>query len=66
MVNAPSHHSLAGARPRATGLVASALLVMISVDYGVRTMKLPPAHLLPAITGTEAAFFEIELERESE
>ena len=33
MVKAPSHHSPAGSRPCATALVASALLLVISVDY---------------------------------
>ena len=41
MVNALSHDSFAGPRPRATGLVASTLLLMISVDCALADS--PPA-----------------------
>lgn len=33
MVNAQSHYTLAGSRPRVTGLVASALLLVIGAEY---------------------------------
>jgi hypothetical protein len=43
MISAPSHHSPAGARPCATGLVASALLLVISVDYATAAGSVPPS-----------------------
>src|SRR5688500_5847444 len=42
MVNAP-HHSLAGSRPCATGLVASALLLVIGGDYATAAGTVPPS-----------------------
>jgi len=42
MANAPLHDSLAGSRPRATRLVASALLLVISVDYATAAGAVPP------------------------
>ena len=52
MVNAPSHHSPAGSRPRATGLVASALLLVISVDYATAAGTVPPSSDREDVSGT--------------
>ena len=42
MVNTQSYGALARSRPRATGLVASALLLVISVDYATAAGTVPP------------------------
>ena len=52
MVNAPSHRSPAGSRPRATGLVASALLLVISVDYATAAGTVPPSSDREDVSGT--------------
>ena len=52
MVNAPSHGSPAGSRPRATGLVASALLLVISVDYATAAGTVPPTSDREDVSGT--------------
>ena len=52
MVNAPSHDSPAGSRPRATGLVASALLLVISVDYATAAGTVPPTSDREDVSGT--------------
>ena len=52
MVNAPSHDSPARSRPRATGLVASALLLVISVDYATAAGTVPPSSDREDVSGT--------------
>jgi len=52
MVNAPSHRSPAGSRPCATGLVASALLLVISVDYATAAGTVPPSSDREDVPGT--------------
>ena len=52
MVNAPSHDSPAGSRPRATGLVASVLLLVISVDYATAAGTVPPSSDREDVSGT--------------
>ena len=52
MVNAQSHDPLAGSRPRATGLVASALLLVISVDYATAAGTVPPSSDREDVSGT--------------
>ena len=52
MVNAPSHDSPIGFRPRATGLVASALLLVISVAYATAAGAVPPTSDREKVSGT--------------
>jgi hypothetical protein len=52
MVNAPSHRSPAGSRPCATGLVASALLLVIRVDYATAAGTVPPSSDREEVSGT--------------
>jgi hypothetical protein len=52
MVNAQPHDPLAGYRPRATGLVASALLLVISVDYATAARTVPPTSDREDVSGT--------------
>ena len=60
MVNAPSHDSPAGSRPCATGLVASALLLVIGVDYATAAGTVPPkSDLDVSITFTRNADDEL-------
>ena len=52
MVNTQSYRSLARSRPRATGLVASALLLVISVDYATAAGTVPPTSDREDVSGT--------------
>ena len=51
MVNTQSNDALAGSRPRATGLVASALLLVISVDYATAAGTVPPTSDREEVSG---------------
>ncbi len=52
MRNTPSHDSPAGSRARATGLVASALLLVISVDYATAAGTVRPGSDREDVSGT--------------
>ena len=52
MVNTQSYGALARSRPRATGLLASALLLVISVDYATAAGTVPPSSDREDVSGT--------------
>ena len=55
MVNDQPHHPLAGSRPRATGVAASALLLVISVDCATAAGTVPPGSDLEDVSDDVAA-----------
>ena len=52
MVNTQSYGAVARSRPRATGLVASALLLVIGVDYATAAGTVPPTSDREDVSGT--------------
>ena len=52
MVNTQSYGALARSRPRATGFVASTLLLLISVDYATAAGTVPPSSDREEVSGT--------------
>src|SRR5688572_31840792 len=52
MVNTQSCGALARSRPRATGLVASALLLVVSVDCAMAADTVPPSSDSEDVSGT--------------
>ena len=52
MGNTQSYDALPRSRPRATGLVASAWLLVIGVDYATAAGTVPPTSDLEDVSGT--------------
>ena len=61
MVNTQSYGALARSRPRATGLVASALLLVISVHYAMAAGTVPPSSDSEDVSGTSTRNADDEL-----